>query len=68
MFIWNVESIRLAFRKLLRDIYDIFEEGKVFYNTDNEQEFIDRVYPGCKNISIDYGVMEKSDNVYVLSF
>tara|TARA_B100001287_G_scaffold36329_1_gene25763 strand:- start:11944 stop:13020 length:1077 start_codon:yes stop_codon:yes gene_type:complete len=65
MFIWNVESIRLAFRKLLRDIYDIFEAGKVFYNTDNEQEFIDRVYPGCKNVSIDYGVMEKSDNVYV---
>ena len=55
----------LAIRKHLRDMYDIFESGNEYYNTNNESEFIDRVFPGCKNISIDYGIMEKSENVYV---
>ena len=54
----------------LENFYEIFmtylKREKFFYNTDNEQEFIDRVYPDVK-IFIDYGVMEKSDNVYVYS-
>ena len=65
MFIWSAKSIALAYRKHLRDMHDIFDEGKQFYNTINEKEFIDRVFPACKNISIDYGIMEKSGNVYV---
>ena len=65
MFIWSAKSITLAYRKHLRDMYDVFEEGKMYYNTEEETEYIDRVFPGCKNISIDYGIMEKSDNVYV---
>ena len=65
IFIWNAKSILLAIRKYLRDIYDLFEEGKDIYNTNKESEFINRIYPHCKNISIDYGIMEKSDNVYV---
>jgi len=65
MFIWSVKSIRLAFRKYLRDMYDIFEEGKKFYNTIDEEKYINRVYPACKNISIDYAIMEKAKNVYV---
>ncbi len=65
MFVWSAKSITLAFRKQLRDMYDVFEQGKQFYNTSKETEFIDRVFPGCKNISIDYGIMEKSENAYV---
>jgi len=65
MFIWSAKSINLAYRKHLRDMYDVFEDAKKFYNTDDEQEYINRVFPACKNISIDYGIMEKSDNVYV---
>jgi mannose-1-phosphate guanylyltransferase len=65
MFVWSAKSITLAYRKQLRDMYDLFEEGKLFYNTNKESEFIDRIFPGCKNISIDYGIMEKSENVYV---
>ena len=65
IFIWNAKSITLAYRKQLRDMYDVFEEGKSFYNTSAESEFINRVFAGCKNISIDYGIMEKSENVYV---
>ena len=65
IFVWSAKSITLAYRKQLRDMYDIFEEGKRFYNTSKETEFIDRIFAGCKNISIDYGIMEKSENVYV---
>jgi mannose-1-phosphate guanylyltransferase len=65
MFIWSAKSITLAYRKHLRDMFEVFDEGKKFYNTLNEKEFIDRVFPGCKNISVDYGIMEKSENVYV---
>jgi mannose-1-phosphate guanylyltransferase len=65
IFVWSAKSITLAYRKKLRDMYDVFEEGKQFYNTSKETEFMDRIFPGCKNISIDYGIMEKSENVYV---
>jgi mannose-1-phosphate guanylyltransferase len=65
MFVWSAKSITLAYRKHLNDIYTVFEEGKPLYNTEKEEEYIDRVFPGCKNISIDYGIMEKSDKVYV---
>ena len=65
MFIWSAASITLAYRKYLRDTYDVFEEGKSYYNTEKETEYIDRVFAGCKNISIDYGIMERSTNVYV---
>ena len=65
MFVWSAKSITLAYRKHLNDIYTVFEDGKLIYNTEKEEEYIDRVFPGCKNISIDYGVMEKSDKVYV---
>lgn len=65
MFVWSANSITLAYRKYLRDMFDVFEEGKKFYNTSEEFEYIDRVFSGCKNISIDYGIMEKSEKVYV---
>ena len=65
MFVWSAKSITLAYRKHLNDIYTVFEDGKTIYNTEKEEGYIDRVFPGCKNISIDYGIMEKSDKVYV---
>lgn len=65
IFIWNAKSILLSIRKHLRDMYDLFEEGKDRYNTPRESDFINKIYPHCKNISVDYGIMEKSDNVYV---
>ena len=45
---------------------DIFKEGEIAYNTPQEQEFIQSAFSQCTNISIDYGIMEKADNVYVL--
>lgn len=37
-----------------------------YFNTEQEAEALERIYPQCTNISIDYGIMEKADNVYVL--
>ena len=71
-FLWNAgifafssEALINSYKKYLRDIYDVFVSGEDFYNTKKEQEFINRVFPTCKNISIDYGILEKSDFVYV---
>jgi mannose-1-phosphate guanylyltransferase len=66
IFIWSVNSILNAFRQHLSEISEIFEEGNTQYNTDQESNFIVKAYSHCRNISIDYGIMEKVDNVYVV--
>ena len=66
IFIWSVNSITKAFHTYLKDIAVIFEEGKDLYYTDKEQSFIDRAYTQCKSISIDYGIMEKATDVYMV--
>jgi len=66
IFIWSAASIIKAFEKHLPDILEIFKDGKVFYNTSKEQDFIKQAYVQCTNISIDYGIMEKANNVYVI--
>ncbi|WP_026461600.1 mannose-1-phosphate guanylyltransferase [Adhaeribacter aquaticus] len=66
IFIWNVKSILAAFNKFLGEIAEIFNEGQTCLNTEQEMEFINRAYSHCRNISIDYGIMEKADNVYVI--
>lgn len=67
IFVWSYKSIREAFRKNLPDMYSLFEEGTDVYNTSEEEDFVRGVYAQCTNISIDYGVMEKAKNVYVLA-
>jgi mannose-1-phosphate guanylyltransferase len=66
IFLWNLQTIDKAFQTLLPEVATKFNEGKELYNTANEQAFIDEMYPTCPNISIDYGIMEKSTNVNVL--
>jgi mannose-1-phosphate guanylyltransferase len=66
IFIWNVKTILEAFGKYLPDITTRFNLGSGKYNTPEEQAFIREQYPICQNISIDYGIMEKADNVYML--
>ena len=67
IFIWSAKSIIKAFEKHDAELSNLFKEGINFYNTDQEQEFIDKAYKTCKNDSIDYSVMEKAENVYVRS-
>lgn len=67
IFIWNVKTILEAFRSHLPEVSSVFDQGKDLFNTPAESEFIAEKFPVCPNISIDYGVMEKASNVYVVS-
>ena len=66
IFIWNVNAITQAFEKHQPEIHSLFSQGMSIYNTDRETEFINTIYPECPNISIDYGIMESHDEVYVI--
>jgi mannose-1-phosphate guanylyltransferase len=66
IFIWNLQTISEAFRYLLPEVADRFREGELLMGTDKEEEFIEHIFPKCPNISIDYSIMEKAQNVYVL--
>jgi mannose-1-phosphate guanylyltransferase len=66
IFIWNIKTILSAFEKHMPDMYNVFNEGRDFFGTKQEQSFIGKTYAECRSISIDYGIMEKADNVYVM--
>jgi mannose-1-phosphate guanylyltransferase len=66
IFVWNVQTILKNFAKHLPDIAEAFEDGNPFYFTDAEAAYIDKAYSWCKSISIDVGIMEKADDVYVV--
>ncbi len=66
IFVWSAKAILQAFHKYLPEINDIFADAKPVYNTQNEKSYIHGAYQQCTNISIDYGIMEKADNVFVL--
>jgi mannose-1-phosphate guanylyltransferase len=67
MFVWSLSSIQKAFKALLPDVDDVFKNGEGKYNTAEEYDFIQTAYSTCESISIDYGIMEKSKNVFVVS-
>jgi mannose-1-phosphate guanylyltransferase len=66
IFIWSLKSIDKAFKKYLPDMHDLFMEGKEKFGTPAEKEFINSMYGECENTSIDYGIMEKAQSVYVV--
>ncbi len=66
IFLWSAKSILKALREYAPDLMTVFDRGiGCFGDAEKETEFIDREFPGCVNISIDYAVMERADNVYV---
>jgi mannose-1-phosphate guanylyltransferase len=66
IFVWQVKNIIVAFEKFLPEMYEVFASEKERFNTDQENELLQQIYPQCTNISIDFGIMEKADNVYVI--
>jgi mannose-1-phosphate guanylyltransferase len=66
IFFWSLKTIMQSFASHLPEIHNLFLEGDGIYGTDEEENFIEKTYGSCRNISIDYGVMEKADNVFVL--
>ncbi|MBL7693025.1 MAG: mannose-1-phosphate guanylyltransferase [Flavipsychrobacter sp.] len=66
IFVWNVKTIMEALEQFLPETNEVFTQAKDVYNTPAEHDAIVRLYPHCNNISIDYGIMEKARNVYVI--
>ena len=66
IFVWSAKSILKAFDDYLPDICKLFGEGVSYFGTKQEKEFIKRIYYDLPNISIDYGILEKASNVYVI--
>jgi mannose-1-phosphate guanylyltransferase len=66
IFLWSVKSIQNAFSSYLPEIYNLFNDKAEVFSTPDESTAIKQIYPICQNISIDYGIMEKASNVYVL--
>lgn len=66
IFIWSISAITKAFDQHLPDMAELFTSDASSYYSDKETGLIERIYPACQNISIDYGIIEKSENVYVL--
>lgn len=66
IFVWKVKHIVDALEKYLPEVYEVFAAEKDKLNTQHEQEAIEVIYPQCTSISIDFAVMEKADNVFVI--
>ncbi len=67
IFIWSLPSIMEAFDTHLQNISSLFESGLKLYNTPDEVHFISKIYSEMQAISVDYGIMEKARNVFVLT-
>ena len=65
IFVWSVETIVNALRVYAPRINNIFERIQDVMGTPQEQETINKVYPDCDNISIDYAVMENAEEIFV---
>jgi mannose-1-phosphate guanylyltransferase len=65
IFVWRVSAILAAFQKHLPEMMEVFEEAASRFGTAEEKDALQTAYLQTKSISIDYGIMEKADNVYV---
>lgn len=66
IFVWQVKHIITAFEKHLPEVYDLFFSQKDKLNTPEEQAALQQIYPYSASVSIDVGILEKADNVYVI--
>ena len=66
IFIWQVKTVLKAFEQLQPEMFELFDGEKQHFNTPNERDAINRIYPLCTNISIDFAIMEKANNVYII--
>ncbi len=66
IFVWSGSSIRKAFKEYLPEQYALFQEASKHYGAPDEAAQVQKLYEQCRSISIDYGIMEKASNVYVI--
>lgn len=66
IFVWSLKSINSVFKQYLPDIYNLFSNTNALSSSDTEKEYINSIYSECESISIDNGIMEHADNVFVI--
>ncbi len=66
IFVWKVKNVIKAFEQYQPEMFELFDTEKEHFNTPEEGNAINRIYPLCTNVSIDFAIMEKADNVYVI--
>ena len=66
IFVWKAKDVVEAFKTYQSEMFDLFDNEKETFNTPAEKAAIDRIYPLCTNVSIDFAIMEKADNVFVI--
>jgi mannose-1-phosphate guanylyltransferase len=67
MFLWSVATIKKAFDKHSHTIFELFDAPEGVYGTEREKGFIEEIYPKCPKISIDYAILERAKNVWVIN-
>jgi mannose-1-phosphate guanylyltransferase len=66
IFVWKLSTILTAFQRYLPEMYEVFAADEDKFNTEEEAAVLENIYPQCTSISIDFGIMEKADNVFVI--
>ncbi|MGN7783994.1 mannose-1-phosphate guanylyltransferase [Niabella sp. 22666] len=66
IFTWKCKTIISAFEQHLPEIFELFDGEKEQFNTPAEKKTIESIYSQCPSISIDFGIMEKANNVYII--
>jgi mannose-1-phosphate guanylyltransferase len=66
LFVWTARTIILAFARFLPEIHNVFNSITSLYNTPFEKNAIAEIYKACPDISIDYGIIERADNLHVV--
>lgn len=66
IFVWSVSAIRAAFKLLMPEHFELFAQAAKSFGTQDEEAVVQSAYEQCRAISIDYGVLEKAENVFVI--
>lgn len=66
VFIWSLSAITRAFAQHLPEVHSLFCDAAHLFNTPSQDDAVQNIYSDCRNISIDYGIMEKASNVFVV--
>ena len=66
IFMWDVKTVINAFEQYQPEMFELFVSEKNNFNSSEEKYALERIYPLCVSISIDYAIMEKADNVFVI--
>jgi mannose-1-phosphate guanylyltransferase len=66
IFVWKASQVLDAFAQYLPEMFEVFAQERELFDTEDEKAALERIYPQCVNISIDYGIMEKAENVHII--